>query len=169
MPDMFHPAGGFHGTQTFTPAFQFRRAVRHYAYRFHNHFHPFVGELIEQLNRHSIDGLLDADVLGGLQEVFFDDQYDPNNGSRVEVEGEPKEIDLDPDGAYAVYNWELLFHVPLTIAVNLSDNQRFEEAQRWFHYIFDPTASDGRFWRFLGFRGDHAMQVDRLLTLLSTP
>ena len=51
----------------------------------------------------------------------------------------PKEIDLREGGPYANYNWELLFHVPLTIAVHLSKNQRFAEAQRWFHYIFDPT------------------------------
>src|SRR5262249_2040626 len=33
----------------------------------------------------------------------------------------------------------------------LSKNQRFEEAQRWFHYIFDPTETEGeapaRFWK----------------------
>ena len=59
----------------------------------------------------------------------------------------------------ANYNWELLFHIPLTIAVHLSKNQRFAEAQRWFHYIFDPTSNDDvdadapqRFWKFLRFR-----------------
>ena len=49
------------------------------------------------------------------------------------------EFDFDEHGPYANYNWELFFHVPLTIAVHLSKNQRFAEAQRWFHYIFDPT------------------------------
>jgi hypothetical protein len=43
------------------------------------------------------------------------------------------------------------------IATQLSKNQRFEEAQKWFHYIFNPTATDSpdnptspgpeRFWR----------------------
>ena len=31
-------------------------------YTFENFFHPFVGELIEQLNTKSLAGLLDADV-----------------------------------------------------------------------------------------------------------
>ena len=48
-------------------------------------------------------------------------------------------MEFRPDGAYTLYNWELFFHIPLLIATRLSSNQRFEEAQRWFHYIFDPT------------------------------
>ena len=49
------------------------------------------------------------------------------------------EVEFQPDAAYAIYNWELFFHMPLLIATRLSANQRFEDAQRWFHYIFDPT------------------------------
>jgi len=52
---------------------------------------------------------------------------------------------------------------PLIVAVHLSKNQRFEEAQRWFHRIFDPTCTDTsiappqRFWRFLPIPpGDYA-------------
>ena len=41
------------------------------------------------------------------------------------------------------YNWEVFFHIPLLMATRLSGNQRFEEAQRWFHYIFDPTETKG--------------------------
>ena len=39
--------------------------------------------------------------------------------------------------------------------MHLSKNQRFAEAQRWFHYVFDPTSTDPtspapqRFWKFL--------------------
>jgi hypothetical protein len=51
----------------------------------------------------------------------------------------PRElVDFTPDGAYAPYNWELFFHVPLLIANALSKNQRFEEARDWYHHIFDP-------------------------------
>ena len=31
-----------------------------------------------------------------------------------------KDLDFSPDGGYAVYNWELFFHVPLHIAIHLS-------------------------------------------------
>src|SRR5262249_40153526 len=41
---------------------------------------------------------------------------------------------------------------PVVIADRLSKNQRFEEAQEWFHYIFDPTTGSTdtiprRFWK----------------------
>ena len=68
------------------------------------------------------------------------------------------EIDVSDDGPYSIYNWELFFHAPVLVATHLSKNQRFEEAQRWFHYVFDPTSTDTdvpvpqRFWQFLRFR-----------------
>lgn len=142
-----------------------------FTYTFHNHFHPFVSELLEKLNKQSIDGLLNADFHAKLEEHFFAALYKPNqNSPGFKVESFPKQIDVSEEGAYAVYNWELLFHVPLTIAVHLSKNQRFAEAQRWFHYIFDPTARDGKFWRFLAFRQDRDIkQIDELLHLVSKP
>ena len=141
-----------------------------FTYTFYNHFHPFVSELLEQLNKKSIDGLLDADFQH-LVEDFFKDLYQPNESDKtVAMEYFPKEIDVSEHDAYAIYNWELLFHVPLTIAVHLSKNQRFAEAQRWFHYIFDPTTNDGQFWRFLAFRKDNNIkQIDELLRLVSKP
>jgi hypothetical protein len=50
-------------------------------------------------------------------------------------------------GAYGSYDWELFYHVPLAIAMRLSKDQRFEEAQRWFHQVFDPTEPRGACWR----------------------
>ena len=55
-----------------------------------------------------------------------------------------KELDFSTSGAYSIYNWELFFHAPLLIAIHLSQNQQFQDAQNWFHTIFDPTDdSDG--------------------------
>ncbi|HET7559075.1 MAG TPA: toxin, partial [Limnochordia bacterium] len=145
-----------------------------YTYDFANYFHPYVSELLQQLNRKSIDGLLDLDFLEGLHAAFFDAIYAPNESDRrVVVDSHEKSIDVGHDGLrgpYAIYNWELLFHVPLIIAVHLSKNQRFAEAQKWFHYIFDPTSDDGRFWRFLAFAdaGDPT-DVAAAMRLLSKP
>ena len=80
-------------------------------YTFNNHFHPYVGRLLEELNKRSIDGLLDAD-LQNTWEDFFNQIYRPIKSDKVAVEYFPKEIDVSEDGAYAIYNWELLFHVP---------------------------------------------------------
>ena len=145
-------------------------------YTFSNHFHPYVGELIERLNRYSIDGLLDAKYHATLVEEFFYSLYRPESSETVAVKSFPKVIDVSEDGPYAGYNWELLFHVPFSIAVHLSKNQRFAEAQKWFHYIFDPTNDDTsvptpqRFWKFLRFRQQTDVhQIDELLRLLSKP
>lgn len=149
-----------------------------FTYTFENFFHPFVGELISKLNQDSLPGMLDATWQDSLKNDFFEDFYDlnPTNSDLVRVEYFPKEIDVAEHGPYANYNWELFFHIPLTIAVHLSKNQRFAEAQRWFHYIFNPTSSDKtvappkRFWKFIAFRKNGgSKQIDEILRLLSTP
>src|SRR5215510_7699130 len=113
-----------------------------FTYTFLNFFHPFVGELISQLNRHSLAGVMDATWQDGLAQDFFTTFYTPVHNDVTKVEARPKQIDISTGGPYANYNWELFFHIPFTIAVHLSKTQRFAEAQRWFHYIFDPTSTD---------------------------
>ena len=110
-------------------------------YQFHAHYHPYTDELIEKLNLDGLQSLLDPEYLAGLYRELDPDIYEtvPDNI----IQPFPKhEIDVSNDGPYSVYNWELFFHGPLTVAVHLSVNQRFEDAQRWFHRIFDPTSTD---------------------------
>jgi hypothetical protein len=156
-----------------------------FTYTFHNMFHPFVGELISRLNQKSLSGMLDPVWQDSLKTPdpnidpthdFFNIQYQPQNSNLVQTESFRKEIDVSGDGPYADLNWELLYHVPLTIAVHLSKTRRFAEAIDWFHYILDPTSNDKsiappkRFWKFLAFRQDRdPKQIDTLLMLLSKP
>ncbi len=71
---------------------------------------------------------------------------------------------VDFDGAYGLYYREIFFHVPFFIANQLNTNQNFAEAQRWYHYIFNPTIVEptnpnpsanpnDRYWQFRPFRG----------------
>jgi hypothetical protein len=61
-------------------------------------------------------------------------------------------------GPYGVYYREIFFHIPFLIANHLNSQGRFADAQRWYHYIFNPTASEitippqDRNWRYLEFR-----------------
>ena len=77
---------------------------------------------------------------------------------------EVRSIDVSA-GPYANYNWELLYHIPVMIAVHLSNNQRFAEAQEWFHLVFDPTSTDTsvpppmRYWKCLAFRNNHRSSI----------
>ena len=147
-----------------------------FIYKFTNFFHPLVGELIARLNEKSLPGVLDAAWQESKRSDFFDALYHPAQNNLVQVEFSPKEIDVSEHGAYANYNWELFFHIPLTVAVHLSKSQRFAEAQRWFHYIFDPTSNDQtvdppfRFWKFLAFRkNDDSKRIDEIIRILSIP
>src|SRR5262245_13206139 len=132
----------FHETATARIVQTTQHTDTQFSYDFRNFFHPFVGELITKLNKDSLLGMFDAKFHAELVTPFFDTLYQPKQNDLVQVESRPKEIDVEEGGPYANYNWELLFHIPLTIAVHLSKAQRFAEAQRWFHYIFDPTSTD---------------------------
>lgn len=60
-------------------------------------------------------------------------------------------LDFSQGASFSVYNWELFYHIPLYIAQILSQDQQFENAETWFHYIFNPTRQGSdpvpqRFW-----------------------
>ncbi|MGE3163991.1 MAG: insecticidal toxin protein [Planctomycetota bacterium] len=103
---------------------------------------------------------------------FFEASYSP----APELVRRPypaKDLDFSSAGAYSVYNWELFYHVPITIAIHLSKNQRFAEAQRWFHYLFDPTDdSEGptpeRFWKVRPFQYTDVHKIEEILVNLAT-
>lgn len=57
----------------------------------------------------------------------------------------PRAIDgaqVDFDGPYGIYYWEMFFQVPWMIAMRLAANQQFAEAQKWLQYIFNPTLAE---------------------------
>lgn len=120
---------------------------------FHTAYHPYVSDFVELLSRRGIDGLLQLPVQSVTRD-FFQSMYEPN----PDYVGTPypaDTVDFSTSGPYALYNWELFFHTPFMLANRLSKNQRFEEAQKWFHYIFDPTdgttGSTERFWKLFPF------------------
>jgi hypothetical protein len=111
-------------------------------------------------------------AVSDLYADFFESSYAPN-AAMVRGPYPAKDLDFSATGAYAVYNWELFFHVPITLAIHLSKNQRYAEAQRWFHYLFDPTDdSEGptpeRFWKVRPFQYTEVHKVEELLVNLAT-
>jgi hypothetical protein len=127
-------------------------------YRFKMFYHPRVNEFISRLNRKGIDEFLKRDVQINVTpffEMYFPSKYVVKGDPTVDdpFPAYPKEdVDFSYDGAYSLYNWELFFHAPFLIAERLSRNQRFEDAQKWYHYIFDPTDMSKnpvpqRYWR----------------------
>ncbi len=170
-------------------------------FRFWTFYHPHVNRFLKQINRFGIDGLLaprTAHSVGGdsgwsflLRQGHnaphaatlewrsdvgsFETAYAPTD--EADRKHDPiEDIDFDTDGAYSIYNWELFCHAPIQIALRLSQNQRFEEAEQWFHYVFDPTDTPNpgeetpqRFWKvkplYQAFYGEDpaASNIDQVL------
>jgi len=170
-------------------------------YQLYLHAHPYVSDLVDKLVRGSVDGLEAADTeyvlkhdggfeplkdddgkvqalpdgtqlpLPQLYKSFFRAGYDP--GHLVAQPYPVMDLDFTSSGAYSVYNWELFYHIPMMLAIHLSQNQRYQEAQKWFHYVFDPTDdSDGptpeRFWKVKPLQYTDVQMIEQVLVNLST-
>jgi hypothetical protein len=145
------------------------------AMSFTNHYHPYVCAFFAKLNAYGLPGLLTLDVQRRRDAVPGDDNattfrrdYAPT--TRVDRPYPRETVDFSLDGAYSAYNWELFFHAPLMIATTLSADQKFDEAEQWFHYIFNPTNTSAgpapaRFWNVLPFH--EAPPAKRLSDLLA--
>ena len=152
---------------------------------FHTFYHPFSNQFVTNLNQDGIEGLMDSDTsIASDEGSVFTSKFQPNfsNGfvqkpSDFSTRTYFKEnVCFDVYGANSLYNWELFFHAPLYIANRLSKNGRYEEAMKWFHYIFDPTTDAmpgageteiSRYWKVLPFKTtpaeslqDYFMQLD---------
>lgn len=117
-------------------------------------------------------------IRSGFPQPFFYEQiFDSTNYNPFTFVQQPlpvKNLDFTSSGAYSIYNWELFFHFPLLVAVHLSQNQKFKEAQQWFHYIFDPTDNSPgptpeRFWKVQPFQYTDVRLIQDILVNLSKP
>ncbi|PWR21989.1 neuraminidase-like domain-containing protein [Zavarzinia compransoris] len=49
---------------------------------------------------------------------------------------------VDFNGPYGLYYWELFFFTPQLVASSLLAERRFDESLSWYQYIFDPTSRE---------------------------
>jgi hypothetical protein len=81
---------------------------------------------------------------------------------------------IDFTGSLGNYFREIFCHAPSLIADQHNAQGNFAESQRWYNYIFDPTADDGdldpkedkldRVWRYLAFRNLDRETLQHMLT-----
>lgn len=126
-----------------------------YGEGFRNMYHPLVCPLRATLYKDGIPALMKRETQVYIKPDFnFKTYYRPSalvpktygiETIDQEIFFYPVEdIDFTSDGSYSCYNWELFFHLPFLIASRLTQNQRYEEALTWFHFMFNPTgALDG--------------------------
>ncbi|MCB9351094.1 MAG: hypothetical protein H6573_26855 [Lewinellaceae bacterium] len=136
------------------------RRIRH-QYQFSTFYHPQVKAFVRELNRAGVPGILQRRVQQAGDVISFQ-QYQP---TPAVIGGPPQGIvDFTYGSPYAQYNWELFFHLPIHIACRLSADQRFDEARKWFHYVFNPTTGEEggkeRFWQFKPFFEEAETLVD---------
>jgi len=132
-------------------------------YQFHPFYHPFTGLFWNQLAGGGFDLFYDPNLQqnpdqidnSGSDVFSFGTNYQPS--WRVwwdhdDVTGADRQfLNFALDSSFGVYNWELFYHIPIYIAQLLSQNQQFQDAQSWFHYVFNPTLQGSdpvpqRFW-----------------------
>ncbi|MCW3071977.1 MAG: hypothetical protein JWO44_1867 [Bacteroidetes bacterium] len=137
-------------------------------YAFTTFYHGHVKTFIKELYKKGVEGLLNRQVQTQTDTINFTGTYGPVGLVTGDLPN--SEIDFKYSGAYSQYNWELFFHVPMLIACRLKNDQRFEEARNWFHYIFNPTNSEGgdkeRFWQFEPFHKEAGTTIETLDDLL---
>ncbi|WP_160370496.1 neuraminidase-like domain-containing protein [Sphingobacterium humi] len=146
------------------------------AYRFHNFTFSRIDDFLDILHAKGTDGLLDLGFTGGFTDrIQFDNVYQPTGS--VDPRYPDDTLDFSPEGAYSLYNWELFYHIPIFIANKLSQDQQFDDARRWYHYVFNPTNKQpsgstanplSRFWNFKPFY-DNTNNIPTIADVLADP
>lgn len=108
-----------------------------YELLFTNFYHPLTCLFAKQLYQKGVEGLMARETQFADRKLNFGGQYQPTG--IVDLSFPQEIVDFDPKASYSSYNWELFFHAPLLVAERLAQNQQFEDAMRWYHFIFDPT------------------------------
>ncbi len=123
---------------------------------FTNFYQPYLNLLWHQLGTCGFKGIYDYNLQQNPDKVTpensdqfsFEDTYHPRH-NLVYIKDDNEIIDFSAEAPCSVYNWELFFHIPLYISELLCQNQQFEDAMKWFHYIFNPSrhgSGQQRFW-----------------------
>ncbi|MEQ1729529.1 MAG: neuraminidase-like domain-containing protein, partial [Vicinamibacterales bacterium] len=158
-----------------------RRTHRDVSLQFSPFEHADTCRLISTFKAKGLDGLLSITstrprqghdhqlAADGTWRRSPDSSFDRRYGAGPLLGSRPRphlDIAFEAGHPYASYNWELFFHAPLQVATRLAKEGRHEEAQRWFHFIFDPTTdssapSPRRYWQFAPFRENDEYQSAR--------
>lgn len=139
--------------------------------------------LLQKLFLDGIDGLLSLDTQKTPEIPIFEPRTDDEDDIEEVEDGEttilvrnevrkdgtvlykpqyisdvPSGDTLDFGSINGQYYWEIFFHAPFLIAQAFNNAQNFNEGNRWYEYIFDPTETydpvEKSFWKFLPFHED---------------
>lgn len=116
---------------------------RFWTYEFTALHHPWTASFVKALSRGGVPELLSLETQYPRLTGGFEARYRPTGDVATPYPSEDLEFGArgvaGAAAPFGVYDWEMFFHAPVLLASLLSDHQRHEDAQRWFHYVFDPT------------------------------
>ncbi|MCX7568167.1 neuraminidase-like domain-containing protein [Sulfitobacter sp. F26169L] len=97
-----------------------------------------ISDIARTLHTSGVDAMLDIKAQEALAEHPL-----PFDIVNARINGAPAHVgDMDYEGPMGVYLQEIFLHLPITIATQLNGQGDYDAAQRWYHAVFDPTASD---------------------------
>lgn len=103
-----------------------------------------IRRMKNKLYQGGIERLLSLDTQDApVVPVLPFDRYCPNKKNMIY----PEAVDgaqVDFDGLYREYNWELFYHIPMMIGESLKGGQKNEDAKKWMEYIFAPGQKEER-------------------------
>jgi hypothetical protein len=154
-------------------------------FTFHPHYHPYVCNFMQALNKGGIKELLTISNQYYADKVIRPIPFPIQNGFQVKYlpnlnnVSRPlpvTHVEFEQGAAYETYNWELFFHIPMLIANRLSKNQRFEEANRWYQFVFNPTTNipvitgndSTRYWNLIPFTQTPKETIQELMNKLQS-
>lgn len=119
--------------------FEFYKADYRYQLHFFSFYHPLVCLFAKKLYQKDVEGLMARETQFADRELNFSGLYEPT--ALVDYDYPQEIVEFEPNASCSIYNWELFYFAPMYVAERLSQNQQFEQAMRWYHFVFDPTGS----------------------------
>ncbi|KIA93644.1 hypothetical protein OA93_21830 [Flavobacterium sp. KMS] len=117
--------------------------------------HSFTHKLMGKINSGKLEEFFNCNLKIVDKDDAFGKYDHDGDASTPEIYNELKR-------PYSLYNWELFLHTPMMLADALSKSQQFEEAMKWYHFVFNPIAEgsdDKRFWQFAPFKETNSQRV----------
>lgn len=108
--------------------------------RFLAFYHPLVCLMKRSLAAGGFERLMGASPLEWQQRGHeFNDLFGPKDVVLKPHPAETVGFQFDRNDGYASYNWEVFYHLPSLVSQKLVLGQKFADALRWFHFVFNPS------------------------------
>jgi len=103
-----------------------------------------------------IDTMLSIETQKALKEVDIPITIVANR-----IENKVAKGKIDFRGAYGIYYREIFFHIPFLIANQLNSQGKYADAQKWYHYIFNPSATEVIDFSAAGLTAEQKKKMER--------